>query len=150
MRRGVLVAALLLLAATAPAWSQPAATPVGVWRTFSDKTGLESGLVQIWQQDGMLYGRITAILDPAKRDAVCRDCTDDRRGQKVMGMQIIRGLRPDGARWDGGEILDPETGSTYRCSLRLEDGGQRMAVRGFIGISLFGRSQTWIRAAAGG
>ncbi len=94
----------------------------------------------------MLYGRVAAILDPAKRDAVCRKCTDDRRDKPVMGMQIMRGMKPDGARWDGGEILDPENGETYRCTMRLEDGGRKLVVRGFVGISLFGRSQTWIRA----
>ena len=146
MTRGRLALALvLLLVGSIAAWAQPA-SPVGIWRTFSDRTGQESGKVRIWDQNGLLYGRIIGILDPAKRDAVCQKCTDDRRGQKVMGMQIIRGMKPDGAQWDGGEILDPENGSTYRCIMRLEDGGRKLIVRGFIGISLFGRSQTWLRA----
>lgn len=145
MRGRLAAAALLLLAGSFAATAQPA-SPVGTWRTFSDRTGQESGQVQIWDQAGLLYGRIVGIRDPAKRDVVCDKCTDDRRGQKVMGMQIIRGMKPDGTQWDGGEILDPETGSTYRCLMRLADGGRKLIVRGFIGISLFGRSQTWLRA----
>ncbi len=146
MLRRLACAALLLLAGSFAAVAQPSASPVGTWRTFSDRTGQESGQVQIWDQGGQLYGRIVGIRDAAKRDAVCDKCTDDRRGQKVMGMQIIRGMKPDGAQWDGGEILDPENGSTYRCTMRLADGGRKLIVRGFIGISLFGRSQTWLRA----
>jgi uncharacterized protein (DUF2147 family) len=121
-------------------------SPVGTWRTISDTTGHESGRVEIWAQDGKLYGRVSFILDPTKRHAVCVKCTDDRRDQPVMGMQIIRGMQPDGAHWDGGEILDPENGQTYRCSMRLSDDGRKLVVRGYVGLSLFGRSQTWIRA----
>lgn len=140
-----LLLARLLLGGAAVAHAQDA-SPVGLWRTFSDTTGQESGRVRIWQQGGLLYGRVVGIVDPAKRDAVCQKCTDDRRGQKVMGMQIIRGMKPDDGAWDGGQILDPENGSTYRCVMRLADGGRKLVVRGFVGISLFGRSQTWVRA----
>ena len=146
MIRTLIAAAIILLAGgVGGAMAQPA-SPVGLWRTFSDTTGHESGEVRIWDQGGLLYGRVTNILDPAKRAALCEKCTDDRRGKPVLGMQILRGMRPDGARWDGGEILDPETGSTYRCTLRMDDGGRKLLVRGFVGISLFGRSQTWVRA----
>ncbi len=139
------LATLLLCGmAQAQAPTQPG-SPVGAWRTISDTTGRESGRVEIWAQDGRLYGRVSFILDPAKRHAVCVKCTDDRRDRPVLGMQIIRGMRPDGAHWDGGEILDPETGQTYRCSMRLSDGGRKLVVRGYVGLSLFGRSQTWIR-----
>ncbi len=140
----------LALAAVVLAFSPGAVaqthSPVGTWRTFSDQTGQESGRVQIFARDGLLYGRVTGIVDPAKREATCQKCSDDRRDKPVMGLDIIRGLHQDGERWDGGTILDPENGSVYRCILRLTDGGSRLVVRGFIGISLFGRSQTWVRA----
>lgn len=121
-------------------------SPVGTWRTFSDRTGQESGQVQIFAQDGLLYGRVTGIADAAKRAATCRKCDDDRKDKPVLGLDIIRGLHQDGDRWDGGTILDPENGSVYRCILRLTEGGSRLVVRGFVGISLLGRSQTWVRA----
>ncbi len=124
-----------------------APTPVGTWRTFSDKDGHESGRVQIVERDGALYGRVTAILDPAKRAGVCEKCRDDRRGQPVLGMEILRGMRLDGRIWDGGEILDPEEGATYRCTMRLEDAGRTLVVRGFVGLAMFGRSQHWQRAS---
>ncbi len=72
-------------------------------------------------------------------------CTDDRKDKPVQGLQIIRGMQPDGDAWTGGTILDPETGTIYRCSMHLADGGRTLVVRGYIGISLLGRSQTWIR-----
>ena len=62
-------------------------------------------------------------------------------------MEILRGLHPDGDEWTGGEILDPESGKTYRAKLKLIDNGEKLEVRGYIGFSMFGRSQTWIRRA---
>jgi uncharacterized protein (DUF2147 family) len=61
-------------------------------------------------------------------------------------MDIIRGLHADGDGWAGGTILDPESGKVYRCSLSLRDGGKKLAVRGYLGIALLGRTQVWERA----
>jgi uncharacterized protein (DUF2147 family) len=138
---------LLLLAALFCAVSPVRAatmSPVGTWRTFDDD-GRETGRVQIVERNHLLYGTITAIDDPAKKAAVCRDCTDERRNQPVLGMEFLRGLRADGDVWNDGTVLDPQNGRVYRCKLHLEDGGQKLVVRGFIGLSLFGRSQTWVR-----
>ncbi len=147
MRRDLL--ALFLLAGLAAGAAVPAhaaqETPVGTWRTFDDN-GAESGRVEIWEQGGVLYGRIVGIADPAKAKAVCLKCEGARKDQPVMGMQILGGLKRDGDRWTGGRILDPENGSTYDCTMQVEDGGQKLLVRGFLGISMFGRSQTWVRA----
>ena len=60
-------------------------------------------------------------------------------------MKILRGLRWDGEEYSGGEILDPDDGSVYRCKLRVTGAGQKLEVRGFIGISLFGRTQIWLQ-----
>lgn len=146
-RRAVL--ALALWPATALAQAPGAvgrATPVGSWETIDDRTGQAKGIVRIFLYHGQLYGDITRVFDPAKAGAVCRKCTDDRRDKPVIGLQIIRGLKPHGPLWDGGTILDPKTGTIYRCSMRLIDGGRKLVVRGYLGISLFGRSQTWLRA----
>jgi len=130
-----------------PALAAPdAASPVGLWRTFDDKTGHERGLVRIWVQDGSLYGSIVSTVDPAEGKRTCDKCRDDRHGKPIIGLNIIRGLKQDGDRWAGGEILDPENGQTYRCAMRLDDGGRKLIVRGYIGLSLFGRSQEWLRA----
>jgi uncharacterized protein (DUF2147 family) len=101
--------------------------------------------VQIVERDHLLYGTIAAIADPAKAKAVCRDCTDERRNQPVLGMEFLRGLHEDGDVWNDGTVLDPQNGRVYRCKMHLEAGGQKLVVRGFVGMSLFGRSQTWVR-----
>jgi uncharacterized protein (DUF2147 family) len=147
-RRMWLAGACAALAGSAPPLARADAmqTPAGLWRTFDDRTGKERGTVRIWDEQGALYGVIVSSLDPADATKVCVPCKDDRKDRPVIGLNIIRGLRRDGDQWSGGEILDPETGSVYRCSMRLKDDGRTLVVRGYIGISLIGRSQTWRRA----
>jgi uncharacterized protein (DUF2147 family) len=122
-------------------------SPAGNWRTFDDQTGKERGMVRIQDVGGVLTGSVVSTVDPAEANHVCDKCDDDRHGQKLIGLQIIRGMRPDGDGWSGGRVLDPETGGIYRGKMHLEDGGQKLVLRGYLGISLFGRSQTWIRAS---
>jgi len=142
--------ALALLAALAPAahaqTGAAASSPVGLWHTVDDKTGRETGTVRIFANNGMLYGTIEHIDDPARAKLTCIHCTDDRKDKPLIGLNFLRGLKPDGTGWSGGTVVDPETGSIYRSSMKLEDGGQKLLVRGYLGISLFGRSQTWLRA----
>src|SRR5689334_14557791 len=123
------------------------ATPVGFWSTVSDDDGRPTAIVEIRQQPGGEYvGIVRGLLVAASHeDSVCARCTDERRGQPVVGMTILRHMRQDGDEWSGGEILDPENGKTYRAKMKLADGGQKLIVRGYVGVSLFGRSQTWIR-----
>lgn len=139
------VAQALTLTAGAAEAATP--TPAGTWRTFDDKTGKERSLVRIDEQAGVFAGRVLSTVDPRDADRVCDKCDGDRHGKPIIGLEIIRGMRQDGNEWDGGRVLDPETGSVYHGSMRLEDGGQKLVLRGYIGISLFGRSQTWLRAA---
>jgi uncharacterized protein (DUF2147 family) len=119
---------------------------VGLWHTVDDRTGKPRGLVRIEQQAGLLTGRVVSTIDPADAAHTCDNCPGDREGQPIIGLEIIRNMHRNGDRWDGGTILDPETGKTYRCTMALRDGGQRLVVRGHIGIALFGRSQSWLRA----
>ena len=137
---------LLILALSAvPAFAADLSSPVGEWRTIDDATGAARALVRIYQHDGALFG---LVEQPLAKDGHpnCDACTDDRRGKPIVGMDIIRGLHHDGAAWSGGTILDPERGTVYRCTLELRDGGRRLAVRGYIGLALFGRTQVWERA----
>ena len=134
------------LALCGAASAQGAASPVGLWRTIDDKTGKENGAVRIFESGGALYGRIERITDPARATLSCMKCSDDRKDKPLIGLDIMRGLKRDGETWTGGTILDPETGGIYKSSLRLDDAGQKLVVRGYIGVSLIGRSQTWIRA----
>ena len=149
LRRDWLAGVAALAAGLAPAWAWASSSPIGVWRTIDDKTNRPRALVQIFARNGLLYGRVTEIIDPKYTDARCQDCTGDRQNQPVLGLEIIRDMRPDGDRWDGGTILNPETGDIYRCRMHLGPDGQTLVVRGFIGFSLIGRSQTWQRVEGG-
>ncbi len=129
--------------------AQAQATPAGLWKTIDDETRKEKSLIRITESGGVYTGRIEKLLDPATPpDAVCQKCSDDRKGQPLVGMTLVKGVRQsesDRDRWDGGEILDPNNGKTYKVRLAPAEGGKLLAVRGYIGAPLLGRTQTWIR-----
>jgi uncharacterized protein (DUF2147 family) len=142
--RLMLAGALLGGAITAHAQND---TPVGVWQTIDDHTGQPKALVQIIDDgNGQLSGKVIKGLladdNPARK---CTACTDARKDQPILGMTIIDGMKKTDDGWDDGHILDPENGKVYRCKMHVENGGQKLVVRGYLGISLLGRSQTWVR-----
>jgi uncharacterized protein (DUF2147 family) len=126
------------------AGSRPA-TPIGLWKTFDDKSGAARALVRIYEEHGRLFGRIEETLTAGAEHRVCVRCTDERKNQPIIGLLIIRNIKTDAGEYDGGDILDPESGSVYRCKMHLEQGGSRLVLRGYIGFSLLGRTQTWQR-----
>ena len=139
---------LITLALAAAAGSVLAqASPVGLWKTIDDETKAEKSQVRITDVAGVLTGQVEKVADASKQDAVCEACSDERKGQKVLGMTIIRNAKPDAdkARWEGGDILDPNNGKVYKLLLKPIDGGKKLEVRGFIGMALLGRTQTWLR-----
>lgn len=140
LHRAACLAALTLLAGAA--WAQN--TPVGLWRTIDDDTGQPKAEIRIVERAGVLSGVVERALDPSSSPN-CDLCTDDRKGQPKIGMEIIRGARqtPGDNVWEGGNILDPENGKVYRLRLMPLDDGARLQVRGYIGP--FYRTQTWIR-----
>ena len=117
---------------------------LGKWKTIDDKTGNPKSIVEIFESNGKIYGKIVDIFDVTKRDRKCEKCNGADRDKPVLGLQIIRGLKKDGEEYNGGKIIDPESGNIYKCTLKLE-GKSKLNVRGYLGISLIGRSQTWIR-----
>jgi uncharacterized protein (DUF2147 family) len=135
------------LSAVAQARPPPekAASPVGLWETIDDKTGKATAVVEIFEKEQKLFGRIEQILSGEDPKSVCVACTDDRKNQPIIGMIIIRSVKFSGPEYSGGDILDPDSGSVYRCKMHLEKNGSELIVRGYIGLSLFGRSQTWHR-----
>jgi uncharacterized protein (DUF2147 family) len=141
--KSLLVTALCILP-----YTLQAADLGGLWQTTDDKTGKPRSLVRIVENAGE-YSAIVekGLLATDTGDAVCDKCTDERKGQKIIGMTIARHLKPsaDNNVYDGGEILDPENGKTYKCKMTLSANGNALEVRGFIGFSLLGRSQTWKR-----
>ncbi len=146
MRRSlVLGAALGLASALALAQS----TPAGVWKTIDDATKKEKSLVRITDNAGVYSGKIEKLLDPtAKQDAVCDKCTDERKDKPILGMTIITGVKQSASAadiFDGGHILDPNDGKVYKVRLSPADGGKKLDVRGYIGMPMLGRTQTWLR-----
>ena len=118
---------------------------MGRWKTYDDKTGQVHGLVEITEEQGVLKGRILKSYDPLKPNPTCDLCEGENHGKPVLGMVFLWGLTQQGEEFKGGFILDPDNGKVYKAKLRLEEGGHKLQVRGFIGISLLGRTQTWVR-----
>jgi uncharacterized protein (DUF2147 family) len=122
-------------------------SPVGLWKTIDDQNGKERALIRITENNDEYQGRIEKIF-PKPGDVPnprCEKCDGRRRNQPILGLTIIWGLKKQGDEYGGGEILDPETGKIYRVKMTPQDGGKTLDVRGFIGFSLIGRTQTWIR-----
>jgi len=136
------LAALFVTALSFPAWAQM--TPLGTWNSIDDKTGQPKAEIQIVDKDGALSGRVIKSLKPSS-EPLCTECTDDRKDQPKIGMEIIRGGKQaeGGEVWEGGRILDPDNGKDYRATFTPIDGGKQLQVRGFIGP--FFRTQVWKR-----
>ena len=113
----------------------------GRWVTIDDNTGKRRSVVEIEVKDGKANGRIVEIYDKSKADKTCDACTDDRKGKRIQGMEIIRGMVKDGDEWEDGTIMDPDNGKIYDCKLWLENG--QLKVRGY--VAFFFRTQTWVR-----
>ena len=145
--RGALAVALLAAAAAAGA---QATSPVGAWKTIDDATKKEKSIVRIVESNGVYSGRIEKLLETTMpADAVCKECTDERKDKPVVGMTIIRNMKQsadDKAVFEGGDILDPNNGKVYKSKMKLVDNGAKLDVRGYIGVPMLGRTQTWIRA----
>lgn len=146
MIRSALYAGALALLVLVPVVHAANDTPVGTWRTIDDDTGKAKSIVEISDAGGELQGKVVKVLQSDQGEhPICKDCEGERHNKPVEGMTIIWGMQRDGDEWSGGQILDPNNGKTYKCKMSMLDGGQKLKVRGFIGFSLFGRSQVWER-----
>lgn len=117
---------------------------LGKWKTIDDINGKEKGVVEIYEYKGKVYGRVIEIFEEEKKHIKCEKCEGDEKNKPVLGMNIIKGLKKDGDIYNGGKVLDPKLGKWYHCKISLE-GKDKLIVRGYVGIPLFGRSQTWHR-----
>lgn len=124
-------------------------TVTGKWKMVDDKTGDARSVVEIYEQDGKLYGRILRLLNPEKRNAICKKCEDYRKDQKVEGMLVIEDLVQDDSEehtYHKGKILNPDSGEFYRCKIWLDkDNSDKLHVRGY--MAMFYRTQTWYRVS---
>ena len=138
------LAAIIFASMALPAVAQ--ISPVGHWHTLDEKTNEVKSQIVITESGGVLTGKIEKLLrKDAKQDAVCDECSDDRKGKPLLGLEIIRGAKKaaDKNVWEDGKILDPENGKNYTLRLTPIEGGKKLEVRGSIGP--FGRTQTWVR-----
>lgn len=121
-----------------------AASPVGTWTTIDDKTGKKRAVVYISERGGKLYGTIQRTYKQAGDTGVCSKCPGRFKNKKIQGLTFLWGLKKSGQNsWTGGSILDPKNGKIYRAKATLK--GNRLYVRGYIGVSLLGRTQVWVR-----
>lgn len=139
-----------LLMASAVTWAAP--SPDGLWKTVDDRSGRVKAVVRIERGGDTLGGVIERLfrLPDEVQDPVCKACEGDRKDKRIVGMTILWGMHPARKGWEGGSILDPENGKVYSCKLSLSPDGQSLIVRGYLGFSWLGRSQTWKRFQEGG
>lgn len=119
-------------------------SPVGTWTTYDDKTGKKSAVVTIRDSGGVLSGVIDQIYPEPGETGMCDKCPGAFKGKKLVGMRLLWDLKKEGANeWDGGSILDPRSGKIYKLKVTVD--GDKLHVRGYLGMSLLGRTQTWLR-----
>lgn len=125
---------------------------VGKWITVDDKTGFSRGDVLITKNEqGVYSGKITAIRPVPGRQStgICQNCTGALKNKPLVGMQVIYDFvqhptKPD--EYIHGKALDPLSGNTYKGKIKISANGKRITLRGYVGTSLLGRNQTWVRA----
>ena len=140
------LATLTVLLASSALAQEPSA--VGRWTTIDDETKKPKSVITIYEENGKLFGKIEKLF-PEPNEApnpVCDKCEGALKNQPILGMVILKDLKKDDDEWTGGTILDPGNGKTYKCKIAVEEGGKKLKVRGYIGLSLLGRTQHWVRA----
>lgn len=129
--------------------AQAQMSPLGLWQSIDDGNGQPKAEILIVERaEGGLSGKVErSLLATPNPEPHCVLCTDDRKGQAKIGMEIIRGgKQTDGKEvWEGGKILDPENGKEYSLRLTPIEGGRKLEVRGYMGLPLLGRTQVWNR-----
>ncbi len=120
-------------------------TIFGKWKTVDDETGEEKSIVEIYQEEGKVYGKIIEIFDPVKRDLPCEFCEGEDYNKPVLGLNIIKDMEKSGDVYKKGTVVNPEDGKVYDCRIKLDDDNpNRLQLRGY--IAFFYRTQYWIRA----
>ncbi|MFI2742416.1 DUF2147 domain-containing protein [Zhouia sp. PK063] len=117
---------------------------LGKWKTIDDDTGQAKSIVEIYQEDGVVKGKVVEILNKDRQDRVCENCKGDKKNKPILGMVIIENMKKDGNEYTGGTILDPEKGKEYRCKLWLDENDKnKLNVRGY--VAFLYRTQNWYR-----
>ncbi len=123
----------------------------GTWRTIDDKTGFSKGIVEITKSgDGTYSGKIIEVVPRPgyTPKTTCDKCSGALKNKPILGMTVLSGMKQSSKNereFTGGRILDPLTGKSYKTKMKLNSSGSRLNMRGYVGVEVVGRSQTWIR-----
>ncbi|WP_064967902.1 DUF2147 domain-containing protein [Tenacibaculum ovolyticum] len=134
---------LFLLAILALSTTAKGQNIVGQWETYDDKTNEKKGVVKIYKTNNLYFAKIVKKYG-GEKNTICKECKGDKKDKPILGLIIIENLNNTGTRYEGGTILDPQTGKIYSCYLELIK-DNKLKVRGFIGMSILGRTQYWNR-----
>jgi uncharacterized protein (DUF2147 family) len=121
-----------------------AQSPEGNWNIPDEKTGKKRATAQLRISNGVLNGTIVQIFPIPGDTGVCQNCSGNFKNKPVVGLQFLWGLRENAKGvWEGGHVLDPKTGKIYKVNISIKD--NKLHMRGFIGVTMLGRTQTWVR-----
>lgn len=140
MKKYILTISLLFICL-----SMSSQTIFGKWNSFDEETNEIESVIEVYEKDGKAYAKIIKITDPERQTATCFKCKGKLKDQPILGMDILTGLKKKKNEWSGGKILDPKNGKEYKCYIKLVD-KNTLKLRGYIGISLLGRTAVWKRA----
>jgi uncharacterized protein (DUF2147 family) len=145
LKRSAALAIAVVAASVSPAAWANDGSPVGLWKNIDDATGKPRALIRISESHGTLQGRVEKVFLRPNESPTCTKCKGASKDAPVVGLVILSGLKKEGGDYRGGQILDPDNGKFYSSKVRLMDGGKKLEVRGYIGVSFLGRSQFWQR-----
>jgi uncharacterized protein (DUF2147 family) len=148
MTRAAFAAAFALLLSLTASVAIAAPSPAGTWQIISDRDGKPRALIRVSVAGGTVSGVLIASLRGEDPNKLCDKCKGDNHDKKIIGMRVLWGLEPtpgDPLSWDRGQVLDPDSGNVYSAKMSESADGKTLTVRGFIGLALLGRTQTWKR-----
>jgi uncharacterized protein (DUF2147 family) len=149
MRRRVLAIATIasLLVSALGASAEP--TAAGLWEQVDEKTGNSESWFNIIEKDGVYTGTVVKMFqkpgDPPPESLRCTKCEGAEKNAPVLGLALIKGMKRNGLKYEGGTIMDPRDGTVYRALMNVSPDGKLLEVRGYLGIAIVGRSQMWNR-----
>lgn len=121
-----------------------AQTVFGKWNTINEESGKPNSIIEIYEDDGVVNGKVLRILKESDRDELCNNCAGDLKGQPIEGLELMRGLEKSGKEYSGGVITDPKTGKEYKVKIWVDEHNpDLLKVRGY--IAFFYRTETWHR-----